>query len=202
VFKKQVKLIIMLCNLFEDTRTKCDQYWPIDTLNPIEVNKLKIKLISESYMIDNQVLERKILVSSDEGEFICSHIHVMCWPDHATPEAEITYNLFDSLIKKIHSSLNEPKNNSPVIIHCSAGVGRTGTMMALYNIFDILDRQLKLIKSQQKNTSNRIYFSVFTQVRKLREQRFLSVTDLCQYKLIYQYAYEWIQKNCLNRNDE
>jgi protein tyrosine phosphatase len=75
----------------------------------------------------------------------------------------------------------------------SAGIGRTGTFIAIYNILKCL---------MITNTVNKVslvktcpFFSVFNVVRKLREQRFGMVTDAMQYKFIYEFILDWIQKN-------
>ena len=108
----------------------------------------------------------------------------------------------------------------PVIIHCSAGIGRTGTLIAIYNIIESVlfslypDNYEKLLNSfDQRRVLDEhgknglpseheiqpaekqqmpLRISVFGCVRKLREQRMLMVKQECQYVFIYQYMKRWV----------
>lgn len=223
----------MLCKLFEDTRLKCDQYWPNTTEESLKLEDMEINLISESSISEGQLIRRVIevkykeIVDKEETwiSLTCNQIHVVCWPDHSIPDFDLVYTVIDSLLSIIsdhYKEIRREQKESPIIVHCSAGIGRTGTLIALYNIYDSLLRQKKnscksfitqnlnalvddietmTITSHNKE-SDKIYFSVFTVVRKLREQRYLSVSDFCQYKLIYQYAYHWIRKNINGEKDD
>lgn len=266
----------MLCNLFEDARIKCDQYWPDEVGKKIIYgNFIEIELLSEEKILEGLIIERKFAIEpfnkeddlqkdpekignkidnfnfnniSREKHYI-TQLHVICWPDHSVPNKKDYFRLFDYLVKIIHnnyqSSIENCIKHSPVIVHCSAGVGRTGTLISIYNLFDHLNRQLNAIKNTKyflskikegkniniklniqnydayennqqlsseedlnqinskktcqcqmsyiENENQTIFFSVFSLVRKLREQRFLFVTDLCQYKIIYKFAYNWIR---------
>jgi protein tyrosine phosphatase len=75
----------------------------------------------------------------------------------------------------------------------SAGIGRTGTFIAIYNILKCLTVINTVNKSSQVKTSP--FISIFNIVRKLREQRFGMVTDSNQYKFIYEFILDWIKKN-------
>lgn len=247
----------MLCNLFEDTRVKCDKYWPEKEGDPLCLGSdLRIVLLEERQYIENQVIERSFEVLYQEDmnsmSFKIKQFHVICWPDHSVPEKHITYNLLYSLINLIDSHFSSDIV-SPFLIHCSAGIGRTGTLIALYNCYHILNKQIlyltdisasrrvdalidkfdvtlmtleadsrmprttKNIGSSfsslnpdtsqvDEETSNlcnsgQIAFSVFTVVRKLREQRYLSVTDLIQYKMIYSFLYDWLRNTLKGTTD-
>ena len=81
------------------------------------------------------------------------------------------------MIKKVDTI----KNENPTVVHCSAGVGRTGTFISIYCLF-------KEIMSQIKNENlENIHFSVFNMVRKLKEMRLLMVQTNEQYKFIYDF---------------
>ncbi len=80
---------------------------------------------------------------------------------------------------------------APIVVHCSAGVGRTGTLIAVYEIIMCLEYLKKINKP--------LVMNIFNVVRKLREQRYSLVTDTEQYKFIYEYSLNWIKKNYMNK---
>ena len=71
----------------------------------------------------------------------------------------------------------------PVLVHCSAGVGRTGTLIALYHMIKVTQALKKLSR-----------ISVFGTVRRLREQRWGMVQTKDQYDFLYKFMDFWIKK--------
>lgn len=240
----------MLCNLFEDTRIKCDQYWPdMESKKALYGESIEVTILSEKKILDGLIIERTFEIkpkdchdnhesslntsslsnhqddqkdkssvpfNSETNNHYVTQLHVVCWPDHSVPRQDSQFKLFDFLVQKIKYlyEFNHQKfsQHFPCVIHCSAGIGRTGTLIALYNVYDHLSRQLFDLKTKKTkdninigsfnpNTqlehefkdNETIFFSVFSVVRKLREQRFFFVTDLCQYKIIYKFVYQWIR---------
>lgn len=124
-----------------------------------------------------------------------THLQVINWADHSTPEGERAFSSTDFLLYAI----NEARANfskSPVLIHCSAGTGRTGTLIAIYNIIRSLNA-LKIINQTIEFREFRMkpFFSVFNVVRKLREQRMSMVSSFSQYEFIYAFVLEWVKRN-------
>lgn len=107
------------------------------------------------------------------------HYHYVSWPDHGVPQESQT---LDSLVEDLHSA----EGAKPIIIHCSAGVGRTGTLISLSHI--------KHAISSQKTAGVDHGLSVFSIVRRLREQRIMMVQSKEQYELLYDFAAMWIRK--------
>ena len=174
--------------------------------NIIKTLDFEIYLQSEDYKLKDQIIERKLKIINKhtKEESICTQLHIICWPDHSIPNSDIYYNLINCIVTEIDYYKYNLNSKEPVIVHCSAGIGRTGTLISLYNIYDQINRQIRIINSEKEKDANynfKIYFSVFNQVRKLREQRFMSVTDSCQYNMIYSFIYEYLKLKTDNINN-
>ena len=116
-----------------------------------------------------------------------NQIQILNWDEHEIPNDEILVkNIINTLINKINDNrIQNPE--IPILIHCSAGVGRTGTFIAICQIIKCLEK-IKLLKKEP-------ILNVFNVVRKLREQRYSMVTDTIQYKSIYTLCINWIKEN-------
>jgi len=74
------------------------------------------------------------------------------------------------------------KGDGPIVSHCSAGIGRTGTFISMYYLY-------KEIKEQVDKKKQFIQFSVFNLVRKLKEMRISMVQNIIQYQFIIHFVY-------------
>ncbi|XP_069125801.1 receptor-type tyrosine-protein phosphatase epsilon-like [Argopecten irradians] len=116
--------IVMLTNLVEGGRPKCDKYWP-DEGQPLVTTHYNIILDRERsyafYVIrDLKVTEKKTKAVRQIHQF-----HYTSWPDHGTPDpTELV--LFHRRVKNYEATLK-----GKMVVHCSAGIGRTGTFLAL-----------------------------------------------------------------------
>ena len=200
IYSHKIHLIIMLSSPAEEAEGRSVEYWPKEKNNcfffslekdheencteSIENNcKCKNNEIKIEWLGEEVILSLMIVY----GDLILCHMHIFSWPDHSLPPISNSTFLMEEIIKYIDKE-TENQNKSPVVIHCSAGVGRTGTVIAIYNI-------IKCLKFLKKNKCTQPFINVFNVVRKLREQRYALVTDKEQYKFIYCYVLEWIKKN-------
>ena len=109
-----------------------------------------------------------------------THYHFVAWPDHGVPQE------LESLDKFVEDLQAEEDRGKPIVVHCSAGVGRTGTLIAL--------SQLKHIVYSQKEAKVDLGVSVFSVVRRLREQRVLMVQSKEQYEILFDLVNLWIRR--------
>ena len=161
IWQENISYIVMLTNLKELNRIKCQRYWPES--GTYSYHNIKVELeTSNEYSF---FAERQFIISCQNEFRTLTQIQYTNWPDHGVPNtaAEILYLYF-----KIKSQQTE--ESSPMLVHCSAGVGRTGTFIAL----DIL--------LEQSKTEN---VDVFQCVNALREQRFQMVQTDVQYRYVY-----------------
>ena len=171
-FQYNVKVIVMLCNLIEDKMEKCANYW--------DANLAKYKIIktsNESQTDDGLIIRNfQIVDKNTYNSKNIMQIHLTTWDDHTAPISN--YNKIITMINLIDNN----KKYCPVVVHCSAGVGRTGSFIGLYNLYHEIIGQINNIYTRE------IKFSVLNLVRKLKEMRMHLVENEDQYTLLYEFA--------------
>lgn len=189
IYNHKIKLVVMLSSSLEEVEGRNEIYWPREKETPLnfEENNLFIEFVNKEEIIQNAVILKKFKIN---GEFEVKQMHIICWPDHGMPsDQKLAREIVDTMINYMKEERNESK--SPIVVHCSAGVGRTGTVIAIYEIVLCLEYLKKFNKP--------LVMNVFNVVRKLREQRYSLVTDTDQYKFIYDYSLNWIKNNYMNK---
>jgi len=119
--------IVMVTNLVEDGRHKCEQYWPDG--EPKTYGDISVSLVSTEQLADYTI--RTFATSKGEDTKTIRQYHFTAWPDHGVP----TYATSLLAFRKKFRSHDDP-TSGPAIVHCSAGVGRTGTFVALDYLLD------------------------------------------------------------------
>jgi protein tyrosine phosphatase len=186
VWENNSRMVLMMCETTEQKRSKCAHYWPklSEAANLCEfsfVNGLSVKISRES-QLDQNLTERNFMLSNSQSneKREITQLHFRNWPDHGVPEIESSLGTFNEIIEKLKSHFEVYKNKSPVVVHCSAGVGRTGTIISIYCLNFIYKKALE-------RKSEFACFNIFNIVRQLKEQRrYMVQTDL-QYEMIYSY---------------
>ncbi|XP_062621599.1 receptor-type tyrosine-protein phosphatase alpha-like [Saccostrea cucullata] len=113
--------IVMLTSLYEGDKMKCLKYWP-DT--DLDIGPYTIRLDTVD-VYDNYIL-RYLIVYCQEEEKRVTQFHFTTWPDNSVPEELTSLICFRNLVKNGMMS-----SDGPIVVHCSAGIGRTGTFIAL-----------------------------------------------------------------------
>ena len=167
----------MICKLVEKNKVKCANYWEKD------INKYQIVRIGEESQLDEGLILRKLEMKNKINSQFKNiyQIQMTTWDDHTAP-----INNYEKIIKMINF-IDKRKNDCPVVVHCSAGVGRTGTFISMYNLYHE-------ILGQINNNKAEIYFSIMNLVRKLKEMRLYMVENEEQYKLLYQFVNKLLQE--------
>lgn len=169
VWEHGVYNIVMVTQCVEKGRVKCDQYWPADR-EPLYYGDLVIQMLSESVLPEWTIREFRI---TSEGS--CSyprlvrHFHYTVWPDHGVPES--TQSLIQ-FVRTVRDYVDRSPSTGATVVHCSAGVGRTGTFISLDRVLQQLD---------SKGTID-LYGCVFD----LRLHRQHMVQTECQYSFLHQ----------------
>jgi len=186
VWHNNVNLIIMLCKCKENGKSQSDQYWKQE----MDLDNFRVIMTQEEEVARNLTKRTFTIEKLDETESnepkqkVVSHYQWVGWPDHDTPSDEDAniIEMFIDLIAKEKAT----NPSSPVVIHCSAGIGRSGTLIAIYN--------LDIVLREHVNNLDSVRLSVFGVVRRLREQRWGMVNTSSQYSFIYKFMADRIDK--------
>ena len=181
-----VSLIVMLCNLKENNVDKCADYWHVQNLGHLRIKLLEEKEDQKGIYIRRISLFNKL--KNKEKIFI--QIHLTYWEDHKALDGGY-FNKIIRIIQIIDGA--KKKSYNPCVVHCSAGVGRTGTFISLYNLYHEIIQQIFVTKNEV------IVFCIFNLVRKMKEMRIFSIENENQFLLIYDFAnyilYNYNRKN-------
>ncbi|XP_076588386.1 receptor-type tyrosine-protein phosphatase beta isoform X2 [Chaetodon auriga] len=185
VWEQNVHNIVMVTQCVEKGRVKCDHYWPFDQ-DPLYYGDLIVQMLSESVLPEWTIREFSIC-SEEQLSFtrLVRQFHYTVWPDHGVPET--TQSLIQ-FVRTVRDYVNRSPGSGPTVVHCSAGVGRTGT-------FIVLDRVLQQLDT--KDTLD-IYGSVFD----LRLHRSHMVQTECQYSYLHQCVWDVLRARKLRSEQE
>ncbi|RUS79048.1 hypothetical protein EGW08_013205, partial [Elysia chlorotica] len=121
LWEKEVDRVVMLTNLVELRKVKCTQYWPADA--EITVGDIGIELLSSRVYAEYTVRLLRLHKSGESSRAV-TQFHFTAWPDKSVPDSPW------ALVDFYHTVWAAP-GSGPLLVHCSAGVGRTGTFIAL-----------------------------------------------------------------------
>lgn len=203
VWEQNTRVIMMLTRLTENDRTKAEIYWPRkgplgrargsfsgedgdvggDDPGWKQYGKMRVSLVKSTIQEgDEDVTIRHFRLRNDEEPDVerqVIQIHFTGWPDFGVPQ---NTKAFTQLLELMESFNKEPtitgstEPNGPIVLHCSAGLGRTGTLIAAHIAAEKL--KLKTVKSKEDIDMKAI-------VAILREQRSGMVQTKCQYKFLH-----------------
>ncbi|KAK3696715.1 hypothetical protein QZH41_013070, partial [Actinostola sp. cb2023] len=171
VWEQQSSTIVMLTNLQERHKLKCHKYWPDETE---DYGDISVKQLKCEHYADYSIRTFNVKRESEKEEREVRQFHFTVWPDHGVPEYPTAILAF----RRRERAFNPP-DAGPVIVHCSAGVGRSGT-------FIVIDAMLDRIKAE--NTVD-----IFNYVAHLRSRRTAMVQTEEQYTFCHDAILESIQ---------
>ncbi|XP_059176865.1 receptor-type tyrosine-protein phosphatase mu-like isoform X2 [Physella acuta] len=164
LWEQKVDKVVMLTNLFEEGKPKCEQYWPDEdeaTFGLITV-KLTVTDVFADYTIRQFILSKK-----GHPPHTVKQFHFTSWPDQGVPLTPWALVDFEQRVASQPTA-------TPVVVHCSAGVGRTGTFIALRHVM------------REAEDTGRVDF--FKTLIKLRQARVLMIQTAEQYEFLHKAA--------------
>ncbi|XP_038000088.1 receptor-type tyrosine-protein phosphatase C [Motacilla alba alba] len=175
IWEQKATIIVMVTRCEEGKRNKCAQYWPSMENGTATYGDIIVK-IYESKTCPDYVIQKLHITNGRErtaGRDV-THIQFTSWPDHGVPDDP-------HLLLKLRRRVNALSNffSGPIVVHCSAGVGRTGTYIGIDAMLEGLDAEGRV--------------DVYGYIVKLRRQRCLMVQVESQYILIHQALVEYNQ---------
>ena len=152
-------------------------YWPEDTGEETYGN-IDVRLDEVSELADFNIRSFSLTRAGHQREVRqVKHFQFTAWPDHGVPTYATSMLAF---VRRVQAGVQaSPDTSGPIIVHCSAGVGRTGT-------FVVIDSMIRRIKSGIET------LDVFGHVSLLRSQRNFMVQTEDQYFFIYEALSEYV----------
>ncbi|MGH0144633.1 UNVERIFIED_CONTAM: hypothetical protein FKN15_003714 [Acipenser sinensis] len=136
-WENEVEAIVMLTNCIENSQVKCEQYWPLE-YTPCTYGDISVTTSSEQEQPDWTLRDFTLKHMKSLESRTVRQFHFTAWPDHGVPDNTATLIQFRALVRKF---LDNRERNGPAIVHCSAGVGRTGTLIALDSLLLQIERE-------------------------------------------------------------
>uniref|UniRef100_A0A8C1B9Y6 Protein-tyrosine-phosphatase n=1 Tax=Cyprinus carpio carpio TaxID=630221 RepID=A0A8C1B9Y6_CYPCA len=166
VLQQKSHIIVMLTQCNERRRVKCDHYWPF-TEEPVAYGDITVEMLSETDSPEWTVRNFRLGYADETQDIL--HFNYTSWPDHGVP----TVNAIESILQFVQIVRQQvSRTKGPIVVHCSAGVGRTGTFIAL-------DRLMQHIQEHE-------YVDVLGLVSDMRSHRLSMVQTEEQYVFIHQ----------------
>ncbi|CAH2048463.1 unnamed protein product, partial [Iphiclides podalirius] len=181
VWESESSLIVMLTVLVERGRAKCHQYWPKVGTTPLKATD-SLTILTNSEQNHGHYIRREMTIKETGGASRnVTQLQYTAWPDHGVPEDPAAFVSFTQLCSKLRNQRAGPAGGEeclecerslcpPTVVHCSAGVGRTGALV-------LAETALRLLALRQP-----LY--PLDLVRAMRQQRPMCIQNASQYKFV------------------
>ncbi|XP_033955914.1 receptor-type tyrosine-protein phosphatase epsilon-like isoform X3 [Pseudochaenichthys georgianus] len=153
IWEQKTATIVMLTNLKERKEDKCYQYWP--EKGCWMYGNIRVAMEDVTVLVDYTIRKFCVQYQGSDGPRaprLVTQLHFTSWPDFGVPFSPIGMLKFLKKVKTVN-----PTYAGPIVVHCSAGVGRTGTFIVIDSMIDMMHMEQRL--------------DVFGSVSRIREQR-------------------------------
>ncbi|KAM3618679.1 uncharacterized protein V6R79_023443 [Siganus canaliculatus] len=183
LWEYNIQVLVMACREFEMGKKKCERYWPQKQDEAFVCEPFTVYCDSEESKGD--YLTRTLRVTYRNCSRTLKQLHYVNWPDHGVPDS------IPPILEMLDEMRSYQDNDDiPIVIHCSAGCGRTGALC-------VIDYTWNLLKKQIMPSD----FSIYNLVKNMRTQRPSLVQTKEQYELVYR-TIKLLFEKCLLSSDD
>ncbi|KAI9259841.1 protein-tyrosine phosphatase-like protein [Helicostylum pulchrum] len=198
VWEQNSRVIVMLTKEEEMNRIKCHRYWPSEIDKVETFGLIQIKLLSQDEFVSKSngdvadleegfVVRRFQLQQNDKVRTV-HHFQYKGWQDFGVPNDPLGVLGLVSLVDREQRAYESAEAVGPMIVHCSAGCGRTGAFCTIDTLISRLKDKNYLTPEEQMGELDLL----FQTVAKFREQRVSMVQTLRQYVFCYEAVLWWM----------
>uniref|UniRef100_A0A3B3Z8I9 protein-tyrosine-phosphatase n=1 Tax=Periophthalmus magnuspinnatus TaxID=409849 RepID=A0A3B3Z8I9_9GOBI len=177
VYQENTRVIVMTTKEMERGRNKCVRYWP-DLHGTKEYSRIVVRNVDERPAQDYILRKLEVTRLDREPLRYIWHYQYLTWPDHGVPNEPGGVLWFLEEVNRTQSTM---PTAGPIVVHCSAGIGRTGTIIVIDILIDIINRQGLDCDIDIPKT-----------IQWVRQQRSGMVQTEAQYKFIYMAVQQYI----------
>ncbi|RWS26320.1 tyrosine phosphatase-like protein, partial [Leptotrombidium deliense] len=168
IWETEVSVIVMACNETESGKYKCECYWPENSDQEQQYGNITVRIVKWRHVCPDFLVRTFKITCDSKSRRVCQ-FHYTTWPDHGVPS---TVHPILELVRLMRDC--ESRETRPILVHCSAGCGRTGTICSIDYVWALL-RTGRLTED----------FSLFNIISDMRRQRIAMVQTQEQYMLCY-----------------
>ncbi|XP_015123569.1 tyrosine-protein phosphatase corkscrew isoform X1 [Diachasma alloeum] len=201
VYQENIQVIVMTTKEMERGKNKCARYWPEEGEVSEYGGEWKVRALARTSTADYTL--REFLLQGNKPNFgeprRIYHYHFQAWPDHGVPsDPGCVLNFLhdvnarqESIAAALSSSGQSLSSVGPILVHCSAGIGRTGTFIVIDMILDQIKRHGLDCEIDIQRT-----------IQRVRSQRSGMVQTEAQYKFVYLAVLHYIETVSQRRQAE
>ncbi|XP_062889513.1 tyrosine-protein phosphatase non-receptor type 11b isoform X2 [Mobula hypostoma] len=179
IYQENAHVIVMTTKEIERGKCKCVRYWP-DVKTSTEYGMLSVRNLEERMAQDYIVRDLEVMrLDRNERPRHVWHYQYLSWPDHGVPNEPGGVLSFLDQVNRTQQSIPD---TGPIIVHCSAGIGRTGTIIVIDMLISDISRQGLDCDIDIPKT-----------IQIVRKQRSGMVQTEAQYKFIYMAVQQYIE---------
>ncbi|KAK8727853.1 hypothetical protein OTU49_009486 [Cherax quadricarinatus] len=164
VWEQQSTLVVMLTTVVEQGRVKCHRYWP-RLYETVDFGTLQVTCLKEEETTGFAFREFTLINTQNQDERHITHMQYLAWPDHGVPDDSTEFLNFVAQVRQARTGMVEP-----TIVHCSAGIGRTGVLI-------LMETAQCLIEANEP-----VY--PLDVVRSMRDQRAMMIQTASQFRFV------------------
>lgn len=189
IWQENTRVIVMTTKEIERTKKKCEKYWP-DPGQSQQWGYAKVTCLNETSANDYTLREMLFSWRGREERKVFQY-HFLVWPDHGVAEPGCVLNFLQDVNARQEQLVSDGVNPGSICVHCSAGIGRTGTFIVIDMILDQIDRE-----------GLDCEIDIHRTILMVRSQRSGMVQTEAQYKFVYYAVQHYIQTKLQRKRAE